>query len=61
MNLAEEDFLDIGEIKSIDVKKDKGIFDAKPCGKCGELTFVNKLRVTVEGKDVCILCSGYED
>ncbi len=60
MNLEEEKFLDIGEIKNIDVKKGKGMFDAKLCDKCGELTFVNKLRVTGEGKEVCIPCSGYE-
>ncbi len=61
MNLSQEDFLAIGEIKLFEVKKSKSVFEAKPCDKCGEMTFVNKLRVTVEGKEVCIPCSGYEN
>ena len=58
MNLAEEDFLDIEEIKDVDVKKGKGVFDARPCGECGEMTFVNKLKASSNGKEVCIPCSG---
>ncbi len=60
MNLQEEDFLNIGEIKQGEVKKGKGMFEAKPCGQCGEMTFVNKLRVSAQGTEVCIPCSGYE-
>ena len=61
LNLAESDFLDIGEVKQIDVKKHKGVFDAKVCAKCGEVTFVDKLRVSANGEEMCIPCSGYED
>lgn len=59
--LEEEKFLDIGEIKNIDVEKKKGIFETRRCESCGEVTFVNKLRITPEGKTVCIPCSGYEE
>jgi formylmethanofuran dehydrogenase subunit E len=58
LNLPESEFLDIEEIKTVDIEKGKGIFEAKPCEKCGELTFVNKLRVESDGKLVCIPCSG---
>jgi formylmethanofuran dehydrogenase subunit E len=57
--LEEEAFLDIGPIQQVEVDKGKGSFTAKRCASCGELTFVNRLRVTEEGKLVCIPCSGY--
>lgn len=60
IGLKDDDFLDIGEIKPVEMKKSKGVFAAKPCEKCGELTFVNKLRQTEDGHSVCIPCSGYE-
>ncbi|GAB6887091.1 FmdE family protein [Desulfothermus okinawensis JCM 13304] len=59
--VPEEKFLDIGEITEFEVKKGKSVFEAKRCDVCGELTFVNKLRVLEDGKLVCIPCSGYED
>jgi formylmethanofuran dehydrogenase subunit E len=61
LGLPESEFLDIGEIQEVDVKKGKGLFEAKRCEQCGELTFVNKLRVGPEGKLVCIPCSGYTE
>lgn len=61
LNIPESEFLDIGEVHQVEIKKGKGIFDAKRCEKCGELTFVNKLRVGADGKLLCIPCSGYED
>ncbi len=57
--LDESMFLDIGEIKTREIKKGKGVFEAKRCENCGELTFVNKLRIGLDGKTVCIGCSGY--
>ena len=60
IGLKDEMFLDVGEVKTVTVKKGKGIFAAKRCAKCGELTFVNKLRETEDGDLVCIPCSGYE-
>ncbi|MBW1936100.1 MAG: formylmethanofuran dehydrogenase [Deltaproteobacteria bacterium] len=59
LNLPESEFLDIGEIKNVEVQEGKGIFEAIPCEKCGELTFVNKLRIRPDEKMVCIPCSGY--
>lgn len=60
LGLKDEMFLDIGEVKTVEIKKGKGIFTAKRCAKCGELTFVNKLREAEDGSQVCIPCSGYE-
>lgn len=54
--MPEENFLDISEIKQVEVPQGKGCFDAQPCAKCGELTFVNKLQDTADGK-VCIPCA----
>jgi formylmethanofuran dehydrogenase subunit E len=60
LGLEESQFLDIGDIHSVDVKKGKGVFDAKRCDACGELTFLNKLRVKDDGSLLCIPCSGYD-
>ena len=59
--LPEEQFLAIGPVVDYLFPAKKGIFEAKPCGLCGELTFVNKLRMTVDGKLACIPCSGYAE
>ena len=59
IGLNDDAFLDVGEIKTVEVKKGKGVFTAKRCSKCGELTFVNKLRETEDGDWTCIPCSGY--
>lgn len=61
LGLKDEDFLEVGPVRAVEVKKGKGVFTAKRCSKCGELTFVNKLRETEDGKPVCIPCSGYEE
>lgn len=61
LTMDEGAFLDIGDVHETPVKKGKGIFTAKGCALCGELTFVNKLRVTEDGRSVCIPCSGYVD
>ena len=60
LGLADEEFLDVGLVHTVEVKKGKGVFTAKRCASCGELTFVNKLRETENGDLVCIPCSGYE-
>ena len=59
IGLEEEAFLDVGEVQAVDVKKGKGVFAAKRCARCGELTFVNKLRETEDDELTCIPCSGY--
>lgn len=38
--LDEAMFLNIGEVTETDIKKTKGVFEAKRCEDCGELTFV---------------------
>ena len=58
LSMPEENFLDIGPVQTEEVKARKGLFVAKPCEACGELTFVNKLRMNAEGKMLCIPCSG---
>ena len=59
LELNDEAFLDVGEVQTVDVKKGKAVFTAKRCAKCGELTFVNKLREMEDGTLACIPCSGY--
>ena len=59
IGLDEEDFLHVGAVQTVAVKKAKGVFAAKRCTQCGELTFVNKLRETEDGNLACIPCSGY--
>jgi len=54
-------FLNISEIKTVDVKKGKGLFETRRCASCGEVTFVNKLRVQPDGKIVCMGCSSYKE
>ena len=61
LSVPESEFLDIGEVHEVEVKKGKGVFEAKRCEKCGELTFVNKLRLGQDGKLYCIPCSGYDE
>ncbi len=57
--LPEEKFLAVGPVVDHPFPKKKGVFDAKPCAKCGELVFTDKLRVRGDAM-VCIPCSGYE-
>ena len=59
LSLEESQFLDISDIRTVNIKKGKPVFDAKECTSCGELTFINKLRVKDDGSFVCIPCSGY--
>ncbi len=61
LDMDENAFLDIGEVHQVEVAKGKGVFTAKRCAICGELTFVNKMRVTEKGELVCIPCSGYQE
>ena len=58
--LPESEFLDIGEVHTVDFKPGKGIFEVKRCDNCGEAVFVNKLQLTPDGKVVCMGCSEYE-
>jgi len=58
LSLPDEDILVVGEVHEIDWKPRKGTFEWATCEKCGEVTFAHGLRV-VDGKHVCIPCSGY--
>ena len=60
LSLSEEEFLDIGPVHTHPLPSGKGMFEARSCAVCGEMTFVDKLRLTREGKLVCIPCSGYD-
>ena len=57
LSLPEENFLDIGEIKQVELPQGKGVFEAELCVRCGELTFVDKLQDSAAGP-VCIPCAG---
>ena len=57
LKVPDEILLNVGEIQVVEVPKGKGVFDAEPCARCGELTFINKLQETAAGK-VCIPCMG---
>ena len=59
LSLPEEEFLDIGDVKDVAVEKKKGLFETERCSRCGEVVFVDKLRVLPDGDHVCIPCSGY--
>jgi formylmethanofuran dehydrogenase subunit E len=61
LSLDESAFLEIGEVHPVEVKKGKSVFATKRCARCGELTFVNKLRVAEDGAEICIQCSGYKE
>lgn len=59
LGLDENQFLVIGEVQQLKPLKGKGTFKTKRCSSCGEITFVNKLRINEEEKTVCIPCSGW--
>ena len=56
LQVPEEMLLNIGEIKPFEIQKGKGVFEAAPCDRCGELTFINKLQETNAGR-LCIPCA----
>ena len=56
MSMPVENFLDIGPVEPYELKRGKGVFEAKPCAKCGEMTFVDKLLGSSEGL-VCMACA----
>ncbi len=56
LKVPEEMLLNIGEIQAVELPKSKGVFDAEPCARCGELTFVDKLQETNAG-EICIPCA----
>ncbi len=57
LNLAQEDFLQIGEVFKKEVKKGPTNFEVKRCGKCGEAVFANRLKGEPGGRLLCIPCA----
>jgi len=55
LDMPEEAFLDISPIWKVEAPRGKAVFDARPCVRCGELTFVDKLQDSPAGP-VCIPC-----
>ncbi|MBN2719605.1 MAG: formylmethanofuran dehydrogenase [Proteobacteria bacterium] len=56
LNLPADKFLEIGPVHRVQIEKKKGIFDARPCIRCGELTFIDKLETDGDGNLVCVSC-----
>jgi formylmethanofuran dehydrogenase subunit E len=46
LTMPEAMFLDIGPVEHYDLWRKPGVFKAKPCSACGEITFVDKLAGT---------------
>ena len=59
LTIPEDEFLNVGEIENVEVGRAKGLFEVKRCEICGEVAFINKVRLTPDGKLACIPCSGY--
>jgi len=61
LSIPSDAFLHIEPVREEEVISKKGIFEAKPCAECGELVFVNKLRLGSDEKLRCLPCSGYQE
>ncbi len=55
LSVPEETFLRIGPIVPFELARGKGVFEAAPCSRCGEMVFVDKL-VEGEGGLICLAC-----
>jgi len=55
LSMPEEVFLDIGQVEYYELLRKKGVFEAKTCSQCGEMTFVDKLADTSAGL-LCPAC-----
>ncbi len=55
LSMPEDAFLVIEPVTPFTLERKKGVFDAKPCSQCGELTFVDKLVDDGNGL-VCLGC-----
>lgn len=56
LNMEEERFLVIEPVRQVELASGKGEFEARPCTKCGEMTFINKLEKSQAG-ELCIPCA----
>jgi len=57
LSMPEETFLAIGPVQPYTLERKQGVFAAKPCARCGEMTFVDKL-VDTDAGPVCPACRG---
>ncbi len=58
LGLPEKEFLDIGGIFPMDLKKGSANFEVKLCSACGEAVFTDKLTAAPDGRMLCIPCTG---
>ena len=56
LSMPEDAFLDIGPIKPRALERKQGVFEAKACSHCGEMTFVDTL-VQSDAGLVCLACN----
>lgn len=56
LSMPEDTFLDIAPVTHYVLESKKGVFEAKACSRCGEMTFVDKLVESGAGL-VCQPCS----
>jgi formylmethanofuran dehydrogenase subunit E len=60
MGLPETEFLNISDVFQKEMKKGAGNFEVKRCAKCGEAVFTDKLKITSDGRMLCIPCTEAE-
>ncbi len=60
LSMPEEAFLLVGPVVPFDVSPKKGVFDAAPCRRCGEMVFADKLVEGDEGR-ICLGCKQRAD
>ena len=56
-----EDIFDISDVFELKLRQPSSLFSFARCEECGEITVTRYLRVTPEGKRVCIPCAGEID
>lgn len=55
LSMSEDTFLEIGPVTPYALERTKGVFDAKPCSRCNEMVFVDKLVDDGDGR-FCLKC-----
>lgn len=55
LSLEPEDFLAVGPVQTLAFQRPAGVFQARPCSRCGERTFVSGLHETSHG-ELCGTC-----